>query len=213
MFVIASSLGSTQRADGGLCISTYAKIPGLQPNEWISVLKLATVWEVTAARKVGIEMLEDYAQDDPIARLIVCSKYDVLPWLVPTVNQLAQRGSHIGFADIERLNSALGTSVATRLALKIGWVRETFVGQKKRALGQYGSTDSSVQHASGYGDGFSNRCGVSLNCSCHQLETKCIGDGYPGGTVEDRAAHDFTFQIWCIFGGSSGDICLDYFGN
>jgi hypothetical protein len=170
-------------------------VPELELDEWISVLKLATVWGLPAARKVAIEMLADYAQHDPIARLSACIKYSILSWLVPAVNKLAQRESYISFADVERLET-LGASEALRLALKIQWVRETFVGQKARIpTPHFGPSSSKVKVTYS----ITQRCGVTLECGSHNLQTLCLGDGYVGGTHQDRAAHDFTDAICQIF--------------
>lgn len=137
------------------------------------MLKLATVWGKTAVREVAIQMLAGFAQEDPIARLIICLKYEVLLWLVPAVNKLAQRASHIDFADVGLLE-ALGALEATRLALKISWVREAFVGQQLRVPVTRSSTGSQSEE---YYGGPPGKCGVFLDCKAHNMHTACLGDG------------------------------------
>jgi hypothetical protein len=55
----------------------------LSPLNWVSVLKLSTVWNFEDVRRKAIDSLAGFALDDPIARFLLLSQYNVEEWRIP----------------------------------------------------------------------------------------------------------------------------------
>jgi hypothetical protein len=91
----------------------------LSPEQWQSVLALASKWHFEGVRATAIDKLHSAALD-PIDKLLLAIRYDVKPWLVDTLNRIAQREAPLGSADAERLLQIVGLEYV----LKIAQVRE-----------------------------------------------------------------------------------------
>ncbi|KAH9927031.1 hypothetical protein B0H21DRAFT_826507 [Amylocystis lapponica] len=99
--------------------SHYGAQDELTTDEWISVLKLAHMWQFDAIRTAAIRALST-SLPDPLTRIVLARDYAVAEWLVPALNALAQRAAPLAMCDID----TLGWDYALRLAA----VRETFPG-------------------------------------------------------------------------------------
>jgi hypothetical protein len=86
------------------------------------VLALASKWHFEGVRATAIDKLHSAALD-PIDKLLLAIRYDVKPWLVDTLNRIAQREAPLGSADAERLLPV----VVLDYVLKIAQVREGIV--------------------------------------------------------------------------------------
>jgi hypothetical protein len=75
----------------------------LTPDEWMSVLKLSTIWDFAVIRATAIKTLEMYGKEDPVSRIIVAKKYDIPEWFVPVVNALAKRSETLKEEEMMRL--------------------------------------------------------------------------------------------------------------
>jgi hypothetical protein len=102
----------------------------LTHDQWISVLKLATVWNFRGVRKTAIHKLDKYAAKDPVQRLIVCKQYKILRWLVPTINELARRPARLDIQDVRRLEVLGDRDMVLDLVLKIAGARERPVSNR-----------------------------------------------------------------------------------
>jgi hypothetical protein len=68
------------------------KTPTLSKDEWISVLKLANLWDFIEVRNLAIEQLTSYAGSlDCIERILFARKFDVSAWLQSGYVELARR--------------------------------------------------------------------------------------------------------------------------
>jgi hypothetical protein len=153
----------------------------------MSVLKLSTDWQFSSVRKSVIEELLPYTRDDPILKIIAAKKFDILNWLLPGINTLAQRKEPLCNADIQRFQGAFEEpSEVMNLVLNIATVRETWTGQLKV---------SPLQDVSQSPDPAS--CIMWHLCPYHDVSTQCAG--VLGGT-SIRADHDFTDAICAVFG-------------
>ena len=74
----------------------------LSKEEWISVLKLATMWAFQAIRQAAVLNLATQLQADPIEKINLAQAYSIREWLVPTLNVLAQRKEIINTAEADR---------------------------------------------------------------------------------------------------------------
>jgi hypothetical protein len=94
------------------------KTPTLSKDEWISVLKLANLWDFIEVRNLAIEQLTLYAGSlDCIERILFAREFDVSAWLRSGYVELARRkaiisreeGGRIGWdvaLQISRLRTA-----------------------------------------------------------------------------------------------------------
>ncbi len=92
----------------------------LSADEWISVLKLTTMWQFPVLRKVAIDNLVPLlgGQDGDAVRWIGLARtYDVHEWMFPALDKLAQRREPL------RLHEAELLGIAT--AVKMAEVRES----------------------------------------------------------------------------------------
>jgi hypothetical protein len=148
----------------------------------MSVIKLATVWNLEHVRQTAIEELDGYGAADPVLRLIVAKKYNIPRWFVPAVNQLAQRKEPLNSQDLERFQELGGLAAACRFILGVGHVRESL---------QLASTSPII------------KCSFNsaIYCYTHQASTFPTNCGNAVNPVPaDRNNHDFTAEICRVFG-------------
>jgi hypothetical protein len=100
--------------------------PELTPEEWTSVLKLATVWNFESARQMAHGELETCSAADPILRLIVAKRFNFPLWFVPAINALAERKAPLDETDCDRLLELGNPRAIFKFILKIAKVREGF---------------------------------------------------------------------------------------
>jgi hypothetical protein len=99
---------------------SYGAQDELTSKQWITVLKLSSVWEFGAVRKVAIESLSK-ARLDPVEKLIMAIRYDVTNWTVEALNSICQRPTPIGTEDADRLREVVDSAYI----FKITSTRET----------------------------------------------------------------------------------------
>ena len=103
--------------------------PILEQGQWISVLKLSTMWEFSGLRKSAIKNLDRGSNLlDPIDKLLLAQRYNVKEWIMPALLKLAQRPEPISIKEGHRLG--------LETALNIAAIREEFRIQS-RVLGHY----------------------------------------------------------------------------
>jgi hypothetical protein len=76
------------------------------------------MWAFDSIRKLAIVELSQFALD-PINKYLVAREYAVTEWLVPTLNEMAQRAKPMTVEDAERLG--------LECVLKVAEVRESLV--------------------------------------------------------------------------------------
>jgi hypothetical protein len=89
----------------------------LTAPEWMSVLKLSSMWEFGEIRKLAIRRLSQLTID-AVEKVVIARDYHIAEWLIPSINVLAQRKKPMGVLDVNRLG--------WDYVLKIGEVRESF---------------------------------------------------------------------------------------
>lgn len=80
-------------------------------DEWISVLKLSTMWCFDDMRKLAIKELSRKIKIDPVTQIILSRQYKVSEWAYSGHERLVVRSEPISVAEAERL----GLSTAIRL--------------------------------------------------------------------------------------------------
>ncbi|KAJ7876095.1 hypothetical protein B0H14DRAFT_2568382 [Mycena olivaceomarginata] len=79
------------------------KTPSLSQDGWISVLKLANLWDFIEVRNLAIEQLGPYSESlDCIERILFARKFDVSAWLRSGYSELARRRAAISFREAEK---------------------------------------------------------------------------------------------------------------
>ncbi|KAH6908516.1 hypothetical protein BKA70DRAFT_271862 [Coprinopsis sp. MPI-PUGE-AT-0042] len=76
-------------------------LPVLAKDEWASVLKLSTTWQMDQVRQLAIEQLSGLDLS-PIEKVIFAREYRVLKWLTEGVSTLAAGFSEYKFEDIAK---------------------------------------------------------------------------------------------------------------
>ncbi|KAI6145074.1 hypothetical protein BKA82DRAFT_1002237 [Pisolithus tinctorius] len=108
-----------------LLIRQHGKRKGssLGKAQWISVLKLSTMWEFKELRKAAIQYLDSPSQPlDPVNKLALASKYEIKRWQLPALLELAKRSLPISVEE--------GRLIGLENALKLAVVREQFQRMK-----------------------------------------------------------------------------------
>ncbi|TFK74679.1 hypothetical protein BDN72DRAFT_833208 [Pluteus cervinus] len=59
-------------------------------DQWISVLKLSTMWKFAEERKIAIQALEKMLKD-PVEKLTFSARYDIPSWRDPALVELSKR--------------------------------------------------------------------------------------------------------------------------
>lgn len=97
----------------------------LGKTQWISVLKLSTMWEFNELRDAAIQHLDSPSQPlDPVNKLVLASKYQIKKWQLPALLEFAKRSELISVEE--------GRLIGFENALKLAAVREQF--QKMKLL-------------------------------------------------------------------------------
>ncbi|EIN06752.1 hypothetical protein PUNSTDRAFT_25128, partial [Punctularia strigosozonata HHB-11173 SS5] len=91
--------------------------PQLSCDEWVSVLKLSTMWQFAEIRARAVRELSAIAID-AVRKVVLAKKFSVDQWLLPALNEIARRAKPIDVEDIEKLG--------LEYALKLAEVRESF---------------------------------------------------------------------------------------
>jgi hypothetical protein len=89
----------------------------LEQEEWVSVLKLATMWDFEDIRNEAINRVALMTRD-PVEKIVLARTYHVEQWLVPALNDLVRRTEPLSLEEAVKLG--------WDYTLKIGQVREGF---------------------------------------------------------------------------------------
>ena len=94
--------------------------PGPIFEMWFPVVKLARMWEFDGIYRCAIKKMPYNQINKTSAEKVgLAVKYDIQPWLLPGLNELAQRKGSLGNHDLEMLGP--------EAALKVAAVRESLV--------------------------------------------------------------------------------------
>ncbi|KIJ63370.1 hypothetical protein HYDPIDRAFT_113359 [Hydnomerulius pinastri MD-312] len=89
-------------------------------EQWTSVLKLSTLWEFTGLRQRAIDTLS--ALSIPaVEKIVLAYRYNATTWLLPAMNELAQRPEALTVEEAGRLGFEIAfklASVREQLALR-----------------------------------------------------------------------------------------------
>lgn len=110
----------------------------MSEEEWISVLKLSTLWGFSDLRENAIGELS-WSTMDPISRVELARKYRVKEWLLAGYRDLVKRPASISMEESERLG--------WRTAIQLYQLREECIVELQSATmpgtGSWGSEETS----------------------------------------------------------------------
>jgi hypothetical protein len=160
----------------------------LTQDEWVSVLKLATMWELADIRARAITKLAQRGRHDPIFWVALAYQFDVKEWLVPAVNALARRDVPFEETDFARLRVLGDAEAVFAFVLKVGKVRDSFKPQPARpAKPNCTSPPTHYTRCPQHGHGYLVCCDVTVEDMRRQVP------------LPTRAKHDFTEEIVRVF--------------
>jgi hypothetical protein len=91
-------------------------------DEWLSVLRLSTMWAFKELRATAKTRLEEFPlRFEPVHKIIVAKELDMPSWLFPAIQALARRDAPLTLEETERLLPAAGLD----FVLKIAALRES----------------------------------------------------------------------------------------
>lgn len=97
-------------------------------GQWISVLRLSTMWEFTNLRTAAISWLDIGNGDlDHVDKIVLAMQYNIKEWLLPSLLALAQRPDPISVEE--------GRYLGIETALKLASVREKLKLKRKDSGG------------------------------------------------------------------------------
>jgi hypothetical protein len=79
-------------------------------EEWISILKLSTMWEFSYARDLAIKELSGRAMD-PITKVLLARQYSIPKWLLAAYHELVNRKELVSCDEAQQL----GLNVAIQI--------------------------------------------------------------------------------------------------
>jgi hypothetical protein len=153
--------------------SQYRDKVDLSPEEWKSVLKLASAWEFSALRDAAIEQLSKVKELDLIEKLIIAVRFHIDAWTLDTLNALAKRETPLSLSEVERLLPVVGLGYI----VKIAQVREDISNVAQTVPG---------------------RANHNIYCQTCNANRTCMGSQYLA--QGSRAQRDFTAVIQSVFG-------------
>jgi hypothetical protein len=175
-------------------------------RQWASVLKLSTTWGFHAVREKAITNITS-SDVDAVDKIILSKQHDVAAWLLPALNELAQRQELFAVEDAERLiqvaglqflmqlwrvRESHGAALATRYC-DIIWTCGACANYYCKAHNLRLSTNRVPSH-----DAITWPCGecTLYRCGPHDLYVTRPAKTYQASA---RTQHDFTSEIQKVY--------------
>ncbi|CAA7260395.1 unnamed protein product [Cyclocybe aegerita] len=90
-----------------ICVRAHQPAPNLTYAQWLSVLELATKWEMARLRTLAITKLTlNLSILDAHQQIILGRKYEHNPWLASGYTALMRRANPMGVEDVEKIGVA-----------------------------------------------------------------------------------------------------------
>jgi len=102
-------------------IMTYA--------EWKSVLKLSTMWNFEVLRDLAIQSMSELSIN-AVEKAALAREYDINEWLLPALNELAQREDPINIDEARRLGLEQAVMIAAVRESCIAWNEKGRFGRR-----------------------------------------------------------------------------------
>ncbi|KAJ3508820.1 hypothetical protein NLJ89_g5545 [Agrocybe chaxingu] len=90
-----------------ICVRAHQPAPNLTNAQWLSVLELATKWDMARLRTLAITRLTSTLSEwDAHKQIVLGQKYEHKPWVVSGYTILMRRANPMGVEDVERIGLA-----------------------------------------------------------------------------------------------------------
>jgi hypothetical protein len=109
----------------------------LTSTEWVSVLKLSTIWGFHSVKATAMDNLATFANDDPVLKVVVAKKYNIPDWFVSGLNALVQRTEPLAFADFERFKEIGSSDYVVDFFIRVSRVRESYTSTSQSGYCRY----------------------------------------------------------------------------
>lgn len=104
------------------------------------MLKLSTLWEFKELREAAVKHLWGALHDNPVDRVVLATQYSITPWLLPSLNELAQRAEPMGVEEANLLGMETAFAIASvREKVQLQAVEETMECDVWKNLHTYNS--------------------------------------------------------------------------
>ncbi|KAF9073186.1 hypothetical protein BDP27DRAFT_1400351 [Rhodocollybia butyracea] len=81
--------------------------------DWISVLKLSTLWEMDVIRAIAIKKIDRLNLDNPARKVNLAREYKIPDYCLPSLSQLIMRSASLSFQDLKWLGPECALNVAS----------------------------------------------------------------------------------------------------
>jgi hypothetical protein len=149
-------------------------------EEWTSVLKLSSMWHFQKIRALAIKKMDGISMD-LIDKINIARRFDILTWLVPTLNALVQREKPIDLLE--------GNRLGMEWVLKVAEVRERNVATQERTC----------THCSYRGSPRCDSCNSTTANRCGSCNTYLPAATSDLGKRGARSSIDFSKEIREVF--------------
>jgi len=99
------------------------QVPDLGLTEWVSVLKLATLWQFDEAKKIAIYNLNIHTVCIPVMRIKLARTYNIPEWLMRGLSTLARQRESLSVEDVDQLGVEFSLKVAELRGKVLGFKR------------------------------------------------------------------------------------------
>ena len=89
----------------------------ISKDEWLLVLELSDMWNMSRVRKIAINYLVPYLKDDPAHKWSLAKLYEIQDWIQPALECLVRRDAPLGRREYQLLDQ--------KMVLEIGALRES----------------------------------------------------------------------------------------
>lgn len=127
----------TSRKANAIVVRNFGKRAKLLTNEWISILKLSSMWEFEFIRRIAIRELSKSDDLDPGRKYLLATTYHVDQWLIPALSALAARPSPLSSADVDLLGLECVLKLAQTRELALREASNTSMSHQPSACNNY----------------------------------------------------------------------------
>lgn len=149
----------------------------LLTEEWISILKLSTMWNMVDHRKSSIQNLRMRFDYDPVTRVVLAQSHGIDEWLLPAYLQPAHRkeplsaleSSRLGYETAFKIVEARERAYSNMLSEVCNACADKFSPARSRIAqthaGPFGTLSASTSFGGAFSDASSSRLCIQPICS------------------------------------------------
>lgn len=109
----------------------------ISKDEWLLVLELSDMWNMSRVRKIAINHLVPYLKDDPAHKWSLAKLYEIQDWIQPALECLVRRDAPLGRREYQLLDQ--------KMVLEIGALRESCCPMLRDTTQSYFGNDNIIR--------------------------------------------------------------------